>query len=217
MSPLIIAQFIICGICLAIGLLHLAIFSRMSDRRADLFFAFTCLSAAAGALFEGLTYQASTIAGYNLLYRLEINAQALLWFFMVWFIAAFTGAARRWLATLVAAVYALAIMVNTFSPYGILYSDIDALKTSLLPWGEGIIYATGPTNPWRLVADAAWLLMIYLMIESCVRLGRSGQKRRALYFGVSLSVCLGPAYLHGTLVDLDLLAPPFSSVLLLWC
>ena len=87
--------------------------------------------------------------------------------------------------------------------------NIEALKTSLLPWGERIVYAAGPANPWRLTADAAWLLMIYLMIESCVRLGRSGQKRRALFFGVSLFVCLGPAYLHGTLVDLDLVPPPF--------
>jgi PAS domain-containing protein len=61
MSPLIIARFIICGICLAIGLLHLAIFNRMPGRRADLFFALMCFSAATGALFEGLAYQAFTI------------------------------------------------------------------------------------------------------------------------------------------------------------
>lgn len=61
----------------------------------------------------------------------------------------------------------------------------------------------------RLAADAGWLLLIYLMIESCVRLGRRGQGYRALYLGISLSICLGPAYLHGTLVDLDLVAPPF--------
>ena len=209
MSPLIIAQFIMCGICLAIGLLHLAIYGRMPDRRADLFFALMCFSTAAGAFFEGLTYQASTIDGYNSVYRFQVNAQALLWFFMVWFIAAFTGAARRWLAILVASAYLLAILINTFSPYGILYSKIALLKTSLLPWGERIVYAAGPTNPWRLAADSAWLLMIYLMIESCVRLGRHGQKRRALFFSVSLFVCLGPAYLHGTLVDLDLASPPF--------
>ncbi|MGD9302418.1 MAG: sigma 54-interacting transcriptional regulator [Desulfobacterales bacterium] len=209
MSPLIIAQFIMCGICLAIGLLHLAIYGRMADRRADLFFALMCFSTAAGAFFEGLTYQASTIDGYNSVYRFQVNAQALLWFFMVWFIAAFTGAARRWLAILVASAYLLAILINTFSPYGILYSKIALLKTSLLPWGERIVYAAGPTNPWRLAADSAWLLMIYLMIESCVRLGRHGQKRRALFFSVSLFVCLGPAYLHGTLVDLDLASPPF--------
>ena len=77
MSPLIIAQFIMCGICLAIGLLHLAIYGRMPDRRADLFFALMCFSTAAGAFFEGLTYQASTIDGYNSVYRFQVNAQAL--------------------------------------------------------------------------------------------------------------------------------------------
>ncbi|MEJ2282863.1 MAG: PAS domain S-box protein [Desulfobacterales bacterium] len=209
MSPLIIAQFTICGICLAIGLLHVAIYSRMPQRRADLFFALMCFSTAAGAFFEGLAYQAGTIDGYNSVYRLQVDAQALLWFFMVWFIAEFTGAARRWLAVLVAAIYGLCLFVNIFSAYGILYSNIETLKTSLLPWGEQIVYAHGPANPLRLIADAGWLLMIYLMIESCVRLARGGQKQRAVFFGISLFVCLGPAYLHGTLVDLGLLAPPF--------
>lgn len=37
MTPSIIAQFVICGICLAIGLLHLAIYSRLPDRRAEFF------------------------------------------------------------------------------------------------------------------------------------------------------------------------------------
>jgi PAS domain S-box-containing protein len=209
MSPLITAQFIICGICLAIGLLHLAIYSRMPKRRAELFFALMCFSTAAGAYFEGLAYQADTIVGYRSVYRLQVNAQAFLWFFMVWFIAAFTGSARRWLAYLVAAAYAIALIVNTFSTNGILYSSMDAMNTSLLPWGERIVYATGPSNPLRLIADAAWLLMIYLMIESCVRLARRGQKHRALFLGISLFVCLGPAYLQGTLIDLDLLPPPF--------
>jgi PAS domain S-box-containing protein len=209
MSPLIIAQFIICGICLTVGLLHLAIYSRMPDRRADLFFALMCFSTAAGAFFEGLAYQAVTIEGYNSVYRLLVNAQALLWFFMAWFIAAFTGTARRWIAILVAAVYGLCILVNSFSSYGILYSNIEALKTSLLPWGEKIVYATGPANPWRLTADAGWLFMIYLVAESCVLLARRGNKHRAAFLGVSLLVCLGPAYLHGTLVDLGLASPPF--------
>jgi PAS domain S-box-containing protein len=209
MGPLIIVQFVICGICLTIGLLHLAIYSRMPQRRSGLFFALMCFSTAVSAFFEGLAYQAATIEGYSSLYRLNISAQALLWFFMVWFIVAFTGSARRWLANLVAAAYVFALIINTFSTNGILYSNIDALKTSLLPWGEQVVYASGPTNPLRLVADVAWLLMIYLMIESCVRLARRGQKQRALFFGISLFVCLGPAYLHGTLIDLDLLRPPF--------
>ncbi len=61
MSPLIIVQFIMCGICLVIGLLHLAICRRMLDRRADLFFCLICVSAAAGVFFKGLAYQAGAI------------------------------------------------------------------------------------------------------------------------------------------------------------
>ncbi len=52
MGPLIISQFVVCGTCLAIGLLHLAIYARLPKRKADLFFALMCFLSAGGAFLE---------------------------------------------------------------------------------------------------------------------------------------------------------------------
>ena len=52
MGPLIISQYVVCGICLAIGLLHLALYARLPKRKADLFFALMCFLSAGGTFLE---------------------------------------------------------------------------------------------------------------------------------------------------------------------
>ena len=65
MGPLTAIQLIICGICLAIGLLHLALFIRLSEQRTNLWIALMCFCVAAGALFEAGAYHAPDIVSYN--------------------------------------------------------------------------------------------------------------------------------------------------------
>jgi PAS domain-containing protein len=77
-----------------------------------------------------------------------------------------------------------------------------------LYWGESITYASGSANKWRFVADAGWILLIYLAAESCLRMGRRKNRRRALLLGAGLFVFLGFGYLHDTLVDLGIVEPP---------
>ena len=209
MGPLIISQFVVCGICLAIGLLHLALYARLRSRKADLFFSLMCFLSAAGAFLEALTYRTVDLQTYNALYKLQVSVQGCLWITMVWFIALLTGSTRRWVIKTVTAAYVLAVLINTLSPYGILYATIEALNTVRLPWGEQLFFAVGPSNPWRYVGDIAWLILIYTVIDSCIQLWRRGERRRALFIGTSLLLCLGPAYLHGSLIDLGLVSPPF--------
>ena len=202
MGPLIISQFVVCGTCLAIGLLHLAIYARLPRRKADLFFALMCFLSAGGAFLEALTYRAIDLQTYNAFYKLQVFVQGCLWIAMVWFITLLTNSTPRWISVSVTAAYALALLINIISPYGILYSTIDALNSVRLPWGEQLILAVGPSNPWRFVADIAWLFLIYMVIDNCIQLNRRGERRRALFIGTSLFLCLGPAYLHGSLIDM---------------
>ena len=211
MGPLIITQFVVCGICLSIGLLHLAIYTRQPERKADLFFSLMCFFNAAGAFLEALTYRAVDIQTYTALYKFQISVQGCLWIAMAWFIALLTDSAKRWAIYTVSAAYGLAVLINILSPNGILYATIEALNTVRLPWGEELYFAIGPSNPWRYVADIAWLVLIYMVIDSCAQLWRRGERRRALFIGTSLFLCLGPAYLHGSLIDMGLLSPPFLN------
>ena len=211
MGPLIISQFVVCGICLAIGLLHLALYARLRSRKADLFFSLMCFLNAAGAFLEALTYRTVELQTYNLLYKLQVSVQGCLWIAMAWFIALLTASTRHWVVKTVSAAYGLAVLINILSPFGILYSTIETLNTVRLPWDEELYFAVGSSNPWRYVADIAWLILLYMVIDSCTQLWRRGERRRALFIGTSLFLCLGPAYLHGSLIDMGLLSPPFLN------
>jgi len=208
MGPLIIAEFVTCGVCLAIGLLHLTIFIFRSDQKADLFFAIMAICAALSAFFITWVYRADTLSDYIFAHKIAITFECIMWIALIWFIALYTGTARRWLAVTVTSAYILAVIINLISPYGVLYAEIEALESVTLAWGERIAFVSGPPNNWRIIADVAWILLIFLAGESCVRLHRRGQRRRSVFFGASLFVFLGFSYLHGTLIDLGVVGPP---------
>jgi PAS domain S-box-containing protein len=208
MGPLIIANFVIAGMCLAIALLHMVIFIRRPELKTDLYFALMCLCTAASVFSEIWVYQAIDLNTFLPAHKMQVAFQGLQWIFLAWFIAFYTGATRRWLVMTVTGAYALAVIGHIILPHGILYSNITEVYQVTLAWGESITYANGSANKWRFVADAGWILLIYLAVESCVRLGRRGDRRRALFLGASLFVFLGLAYLQGTLIDLGVVGPP---------
>ncbi|MBE9544762.1 MAG: sigma 54-interacting transcriptional regulator, partial [Proteobacteria bacterium] len=208
MGPLIITNFVVGGMCLAVALLHLVIFIRRPELKANFFFALMCLCVAVNVFSENWVYRAVDLSTFLPAYKIQIAFQGIQWIFLTWFIAFYTGATRRWLAMTVTGAYALAVFVHIISPHGILYSNINEVYQVTLAWGESITYASGSANKWRFVADAGWILLIYLAVESCVRLGRRGNRRRALLLGASLFVFLGLAYLQGTLIDLGVVGPP---------
>ena len=51
MDPLIITNFVIAGMCLAIALLHMVIFIRRPELKTDLYFALMCFCTAASVFF----------------------------------------------------------------------------------------------------------------------------------------------------------------------
>ena len=208
MGPLIITNFVVGGMCLAVALLHMVIFIRRPELKTDLYFALMCLCAAASVFSEIWVYQAIDLSTFLPAHKMQVAFQGIQWIFLVWFIAFYTGATRRWLAMIVTGTYALAVILDIILPHGILYSNINKVYQVTLAWGESITYASGSASKWRFVADAGWILLIYLAVESCVRLGRRGNRRRALLLGASLFVFLGLAYLHGTLIDLGVVGPP---------
>jgi PAS domain S-box-containing protein len=208
MGPIIIADIVVGSICFTIALLHLIIYLRRPDSKAEFFFALMCFCAAGNAFSEIWAFRAVTLNLFNSAYKTQITFQGILWISLAWFIFYYTGTTRRWLAFTVTATYALATLINVISPYGVLYLRIDELYQATLPWGERIAFANGPANPWRYVADIGWIILMYMAVESCVRMRRRGDRRRAILLGVSLLVFLGLTYLHGTLMDFGVVGPP---------
>ena len=140
-----------------------------------------------------------------------LTFQGITWMAFAWFIVLLTGATRRRLAFFVTGAYALAVFVNILSPNSIIYATIGTLQAHYLPWNEKISYVSGSPNPWRFLADIAWILLIFMAVESIVRMAKRGLNRRAVIFGADLFIFLGVGYLHGTLMDLGVLGPPYIT------
>jgi len=211
MSPLIITFLILSGICLAVGLLHLTIFFRRRDRKVEFFFAVMAVAVGVSFFFEARLYTAAHLEHAVSALKSMLTFQGITWMAFVWFIVLLTGATRHRLAFFVTGVYALAVFVNILSPNSVIYSTADALNTYTLPWNEKVSYVSGSPNPWRFIADIAWILLIFMAVESIVRLAKRGLKRRAVLYGAGLFIFLGVGYLHGTLMDLGVFGPPYIT------
>ena len=211
MSPLIITFLMISGICLAVGLLHLTIFFRRRDRKVEFFFAVMAVAVGVSFFFETRFYAAVHLNQAVSAFKSMLSFQGITWMAFVWFIVLLTGATRRRLAFFVTGAYALAVFVNILSPNTIIYAALDTLQTHYLPWNEKISYISGSPNPWRFLADIAWILLFFMAAESIVRMAKRGLTRRAVIFGTGLFIFLGVGYLHGTLMDLGVLGPPYIT------
>jgi len=208
MSLLAASHIFVGSICLVVSLLHLAVFLRRTELKVHLIFALMALCSAVATVLDIGMHQARDVADFAVFLKSSNTFQALLWIAFAWFIWFYTGNNRRWAVLLVSGLYLLALFLNLAFPHGILFEHIDRLDMVSLPWGELIAFGMGPANPWRLLPDIAWFLLLAYALDSCIHMGRHGQRRRAIFFGVSLFACLGIGYLHGTLIDLGLLPPP---------
>jgi PAS domain S-box-containing protein len=204
------AYFVISSICVAVGLLHLMIFLRRREETVHLVFACMALCCAVATALDIRMHTATTVADFARFLKATNTVQGLLWIAFAWFIQFYARGGRRWPVLLVSGLYGLAIVLNLIFPQGIIFSHIEDLDRTLLPWGESIAFGIGPANPWRLLADLAWFVVLAYTLDASVYIARQGERRRAWYFGLSILACLGVGYLHGTLVDLGILAPPSS-------
>ena len=211
MGPLTIAFLMISGICLAVGLLHLTIFFRRRDRKVELFFAVMAVAVGVSFFFETQLYNAVHLNQAVSAFKSMLTFQGITWMAFAWFIVLLTGATRRRLAFFVTGAYALAVVVNILSPNSIIYATIGTLQAHYLPWNEKISYVSGSPNPWRFLADIAWILLFLMTAKSIMRLAKQGVNRRVILLGIGLFMFLGVGYLHGTLMDLGVLGPPYIT------
>jgi len=208
MSLLASAHIFVASVCVVLSLLHITIFLRRTELKVNFVFAIMTLCCAAGALLDIGMVQARDVETFTAYLKLTNTFQVLLWITFIWFIKFYTGNNRRWAIFLVTGLYVLSGLLNLVFDRGILFARIDHLERVSLPWGEQIASASGTPNPWRLLPDVAWFFLLVYAVDSCIRMHRQGRPRRALFLGISLFLCLGIGYLHGTLIDLGLVSPP---------
>ncbi|MCL7970793.1 MAG: hypothetical protein M8866_01720, partial [marine benthic group bacterium] len=98
MTPLISAQLVVAGICMALGLQHAFVWIRQRSSTVHLLIAVAAFAVGANALVEVGMYTATSVEQYGARIRwsvalIDVFLGALIWFVVVW-----TGTARLWLA-----------------------------------------------------------------------------------------------------------------------
>jgi len=105
--------------------------------------------------------------------------------------------------------YSTAIIINYFSPGSILFQGAVELTPFSLSSGETFYLVGGSTNPLRFIADIGWFILVIYTAVAFINLGKRGNSLRAITFGSAIFLCLGLGYLHGTLIDLKIVDPPY--------
>ena len=70
------------------------------------------------------------------------------------------------------------------------------------------MFAEGPPSPWTFIAYSLLIFLAAFVIDSGVQLSRRGDNYRALVLGASLAVFLGFGWIHGILIDRQIVDPP---------
>ncbi|WP_372683662.1 hypothetical protein, partial [Desulfosarcina sp.] len=185
------AYIVVGSICGAVSLLHLLIFVRRREEKIHAVFAFMALCCAVATVMDIRMHTATTVSDFVRFYKTTNTIQAFLWVAFAWFIQLYSGSHRRWPVFLVSGLYTLAAVLNLTFSHGILFKRIDDLNRVTLPWGEQIAFGVGPSNPWRLLPDLAWFIVLGYALFASIGLARRGNRRRAWFFGLSIFACLG--------------------------
>jgi hypothetical protein len=81
MGPLIITNFVVGGMCLAIALLHMMIFIRRPELKTDLFFSLMCLCAAGSVFSEIWVYRTIDLSTFLPAHKMQVAFQGIQWIF----------------------------------------------------------------------------------------------------------------------------------------
>ncbi len=171
--------------CLTLAAIHIHVWLRRPDARANAMFALLAISVAAAALLELGMMRAGTPAEFE---------RYIWWYHVpVWsgivaivaFMRMYLKVGRPWLGWAVIGLRTLSLVVNFFSTPSINFTAITAIDRVTL-FGDVVSIPRAIPNPWMALAQAALVLLIFFIVDATVQLWRRGESRRAVSIGGSL-------------------------------
>ncbi len=209
MTPFSFAYIFVGSICFSLGLFHLLIFFRRRDLKVDLVFSFMAFAIAFSSYLEIYGFKTGSLPEHVLLLKGTLAVQCVLWICFAWFVYYYMRSKRLWPPVVITILYSLVQVINIFSPGSVLFSEIVALESFAMGSGEILFFANGPANPFRILGDAAWIILLTYTAIACIGFGKRRNPRKAAIFGITIFLCLGLGYLQGTLIDLGIADPPY--------
>jgi len=189
------------GINLFAGLIFLIIglFRRPRDW-TNVTFALLSFSIAGNTISVLAIHTARSVDEYVTTFKFGFGLTSLLAVIaLIWFVAYYSGVMPRRFLLGMSLWFTVIILLHISFPFGILFNEIDALRTITLPWGEQVFIHQATPHPWRIFVDLFFLTM-FGFFYATYRKYREGDRRQALLLGLVI-ILLFIANIHDTLVD----------------
>src|SRR6266581_629688 len=188
MSWITIVWSIASAVCATLALIHLAIWAQRRSQVTHLLFALTALGAVGNAVTELGMMKATTVEAYAIWLRISFVPTALLVVSFAFYVRKFFGTGRLSLATAVTVLWTVLLIVDGFSPFSPIFSEIFGLRIVQTSWGEPFALANGVTGPLNYVNNVANVSFLLFVMDGSLTLWRRGQRRRAV-LGGGVIVC----------------------------
>jgi len=165
------------AVCLTLALIHLAIWVQRRSQVAHLLFALTALGAVGNAVTELGMMKATTVEAYAIWLRISFVSAALLIVSFVFYVRKYYGTGRFSLAAALMVVWTVLLIVDGFSPFSPIFSEIFGLQIVQTPWGEPFAVAKGVISPLNYVNNAANVSFLLFLMDASLTLWRRGERR----------------------------------------
>ncbi len=208
MSLLVTGWVVAAAICVSLAILQLLIWLRRRSERSYLIFSVATLAAAGVAVAEIGMSGAASVDAFISNFKLANYCIAALFISLAWFVVSYSDSRRRLLAWIATGGWLAGALINLARPTGLALAEVSDLDQVVTSWGETYTVAVAQTDATKVLSDISALVVLLLAFLSFLDLMRMGQRRRAAILG-AISLFLGLALVHTTLVDLGLLASPY--------
>jgi two-component system, LuxR family, sensor kinase FixL len=168
--------------CLTLAGIHLLVWWGDRTGLANLSFSLLATATAGWTFCELSMMRAESPAEFAIVLKWGHVAVWLLVVSLVAFARIYLKAGRAWLAWTVLGLRTLALVLNFLTGQNLNYREISHLRhISFL--GETVQIADGVPNPWMLVAQLSFVLLIIFVADAGITAWRRGDRHRALTVG----------------------------------
>jgi len=199
--------------CLTLALVHALVWWRRPRlAQANALFALLAVTTALVAIAEVALMRAATPAQFGLALRwLHLPTWAIV-LLVMGFVRIYLHAGCRWLGWLVGGLRSVSLLLNFSIGANLNYLEIRSLRR--MPFlGEEVAAAVGTHNPWMLLGQASFLLLVVFAVDAAMAVWRRGERRQALMVGGSIVFFVTMGSAQATLALWDLLPMPITASL----
>ncbi len=214
MSWITIIWSICAGIFLAMAGLNLLVWLRARGRWANFFFSLSAVGAAASAVIELALMYAQTPADTGFWLRWMHTSVQVCVIALIWFVRAYLGAGSLWLAWLSCGLRALTLVINFLPGHAnVAFREMKPPR-QIVALGESVSVPDGIGTGWSLLVSGASVLFLVYLVGAVIAAWRQGNRRRAGWLGVAVSLSFLLGMTQTRLVTAGLLSIPYTMSLL---